>query len=135
MSMIIPNTEELVSAELVSADHRYRKLLTVVDWTELAKPLCNLSHSVIYIPKQVAEAMRLSRDSSACSFSFSRTEVFDRWSNCLLIALQRSFSKVSSKARYRGKLKVYFQVLMESIVMNLKRLITIGAEAIPICQP
>jgi hypothetical protein len=64
-----------------------------------------------------------------------RTEVIDRWSNRLLIALQRSFSKVFSKSRYRGKLKVYFQVLMESIVMNLNRLITIGAEAIPICQP
>jgi len=37
MSMIIPNFEELVSA-----DHRYRKLLTVVDWVELAKPLRNL---------------------------------------------------------------------------------------------
>ncbi len=34
MSMIIPNVEELVSA-----DHRYRKLLAVVDWVELANPL------------------------------------------------------------------------------------------------
>ena len=42
---------------------------------------------------------------------------------------------VSADYRYRGILKVHFQVLMDSIVMNLKRLITIGAEAIPICQP
>jgi len=34
MSMLIPNVEELVSAE-----HRYRKLLKLVDWVELARPL------------------------------------------------------------------------------------------------
>ena len=34
MSMLIPNVEELVSAE-----QRYRKLLKLVDWVELARPL------------------------------------------------------------------------------------------------
>ena len=34
MSMIIPNVEELIDF--------YRKLLKVVDWTELTKPLRNL---------------------------------------------------------------------------------------------
>ena len=38
MSMIIPNVEELVSA-----DHVYRKLLKIVDWKELSKPLGALS--------------------------------------------------------------------------------------------
>lgn len=41
MSMIIPNVEELVSA-----DHGYRKLLKVIDWVELAKPLCDLYSQV-----------------------------------------------------------------------------------------
>ena len=37
MSMIIPNVEELVAA-----DHPYRKLLALVNWTELTKPLRSL---------------------------------------------------------------------------------------------
>jgi transposase, IS5 family len=37
MSMIVPNVEEFVPAE-----HRYRKLLKLVDWVELARPLRNL---------------------------------------------------------------------------------------------
>ena len=40
------------------------------------------------------------------------------------------FSNRSSRARYRGRLKVYFQVLMEALVSNLKRLVVI--EALPI---
>ena len=39
---------------------------------------------------------------------------------------------MSHRARYRGKLKVYFQVLMEALVSNVKRLIAIGVEPIPI---
>ena len=34
MSMLIPNVEELVHAE-----HRYRMLLALLNWTDLAKPL------------------------------------------------------------------------------------------------
>ena len=41
MAMIIPNVEELVSA-----DHRDRKMLAIVDWVELAKPLRNLYSKV-----------------------------------------------------------------------------------------
>ena len=37
MSMLIPNVEELVPVE-----HRYRKLLHVVNWVELARPLREL---------------------------------------------------------------------------------------------
>ena len=33
-SMIVPNVEELVSAE-----HPYRKILTLLNWKELAQPL------------------------------------------------------------------------------------------------
>ena len=41
MAMIIPNV-----GELVSADHRDRKMLAIVDWVELAKPLRNLYSKV-----------------------------------------------------------------------------------------
>jgi hypothetical protein len=37
MSMIVPNVEEFVPGE-----HRYRKLLTLTYWVELARPLRNL---------------------------------------------------------------------------------------------
>ena len=37
MSMLTPNVEELVHAE-----HRYRKLLALLTWTDLAKPLRKL---------------------------------------------------------------------------------------------
>lgn len=42
------------------------------------------------------------------------------------------FSKMPKRARYRGILKVYFQALMDAIVHNVKRLVTIRVEAIPI---
>ena len=41
MSMLIPNVEELVHAE-----HRYRKLLALLNWTDLAKPLRRLYSDV-----------------------------------------------------------------------------------------
>ena len=56
----------------------------------------------------------------------------DSYFSSLRMPLEGIFSKTSSRARYRGILKVHFQVLMESIVTNLKRLIVIGAEPIPI---
>ena len=40
------------------------------------------------------------------------------------------FSKMSQRARYRGKLKVYYQAVIEAIVHNVKRLIAIGAEPV-----
>ena len=42
------------------------------------------------------------------------------------------FSQMSHRARYHTQVKVYFQALMEAIVLNLKRLIVIGADLIPI---
>ena len=41
MSMLITNVEELVHAE-----HRYRKLLVLLNWTDLAKPLRRLYSEV-----------------------------------------------------------------------------------------
>ena len=42
------------------------------------------------------------------------------------------FSKMSKRARYRSKVKVLFQAIMQAMVHNIKRLITIKAAPIPI---
>ena len=54
----------------------------------------------------------------------------DSFLSSLRMPYEGVFSKMSSRARYRGRLKVYFQVLMEALVSNLKRLVVI--EALPI---
>lgn len=56
----------------------------------------------------------------------------DAFLSTLRMPFEGLFSKMSHRARYRGKLKVYFQALMEALVSNFKRLITIDAEPIPI---
>lgn len=56
----------------------------------------------------------------------------DSFISSLRMPFEGVFSKSSHRARYRGILKVHFQVLMESLVHNLKRLLVIGAEPIPI---
>ena len=50
----------------------------------------------------------------------------DRFLSKLRMPFEGVFSKNSKRARYRGLLKVHFQVLAESIAHNLKRLIVIG---------
>ena len=54
----------------------------------------------------------------------------DSFLSSLRMPYEGVFSNRSSRARYRGQLKVYFQVLMEALVSNLKRLVVI--EALPI---
>ena len=56
----------------------------------------------------------------------------DSFISMLRMPFEGLFSKMSHRARYRGKRKVYFQVIMEALVSNVKRLIVIGAEPIPI---
>ena len=56
----------------------------------------------------------------------------DAFFSSLRMPYEGLFSKMSHRARYRGKLKVYFQALMEALVSNFKRLVTIQAEPIPI---
>ena len=56
----------------------------------------------------------------------------DAFFSALRMPFEGVFSKFSNRARYRGKVKVYFQALMEAIVHNVKRLVTIRIEAIPI---
>ncbi len=45
---------------------------------------------------------------------------------------ERVYSKRSDRVRYRGQAKVQFQVTCQAICHNLKRLITLGVEKIPI---
>jgi transposase, IS5 family len=52
----------------------------------------------------------------------------DAFFSRLRMPFEGAFSKMSHRARYRGRLKVYFQALMESLVSNLKRLVVIDAE-------
>ena len=56
----------------------------------------------------------------------------DAFFSSLRMPFEGVFSQMSKRARYRGKVKVYFQALMEAMVHNVKRLITIRIEAIPI---
>lgn len=56
----------------------------------------------------------------------------DAFFSSLRMPFEGVFSKMSHRARYRGKLKVYFQAVMEALVSNLKRLVAIEAEPIPL---
>jgi IS5 family transposase len=56
----------------------------------------------------------------------------DAFLSSLRMPFEGLFSKMSHRARYRGRLKVHFQALMEAMFSNFKRLIVIGAQPIPI---
>jgi IS5 family transposase len=56
----------------------------------------------------------------------------DAFFSSLRMPYEGVFSKMPNRARYRTKVKVYFQALFEAIVHNVKRLVTIKVEAIPI---
>ena len=57
----------------------------------------------------------------------------DSFLSSLRMPYEGVFSQMSKRARYRGRLKVYFQVLMEALVHNIKRLAIVRAtEPIPL---
>mgnify|MGYP001569792805 FL=1 len=56
----------------------------------------------------------------------------DKFLSKLRMPFEGIFSKMPKRARYRGTNKVYFQVIAESIVHNLKRLIVVGELTSPI---
>jgi len=56
----------------------------------------------------------------------------DRWLTKMRAPYERVFSKRSNRVRYRGQAKVQFQVAMNAIGHNLKRLISLGVEKVPI---
>ena len=51
----------------------------------------------------------------------------DRWLTRMRAPFESVFSKMSRRTRYRGLEKANFQVALEAIVFNAKRLIAIGA--------
>jgi len=56
----------------------------------------------------------------------------DRWLSSVRMPFEGVFARVNKKARYRGVAKNLFQVLMQALVFNLKRLIKIVAVPIPL---
>ena len=52
----------------------------------------------------------------------------DRWISQLRSPYERVFSQMERRTRYRGEAKVQFQVYMEAMAFNLKRLIKLGLE-------
>ena len=56
----------------------------------------------------------------------------DSFFSSIRMPYEGGVSKMSQRARYRGKVKVYFQAVIEAIVHNVKRLIAIGAEPVPL---
>ena len=51
----------------------------------------------------------------------------DRWLSRIRSPFENVFSKLETRARYRGKVKVQMQILLEAIVFNVKRLVAIGS--------
>ena len=56
----------------------------------------------------------------------------DAFLSALRMPYEGVFSKMPKRARYRGQVEVYFQALFDAIVHNVKRLIVMKVEAIPI---
>ncbi|MDI6809900.1 MAG: transposase [Candidatus Eisenbacteria bacterium] len=56
----------------------------------------------------------------------------DRWLSAVRMPFEGVFARINKKARYRGVAKNLFQVLMQALAFNLKRLIRIVAEPIPL---
>jgi hypothetical protein len=65
----------------------------------------------------------------------SKNKELDRLISGLRMPFEGVFSKMSRRTRYRGRVKVYFQAVMEAFVHNLKRLVAIGlSEPIPLSE-
>lgn len=56
----------------------------------------------------------------------------DRWLSKMRAPYERVFSKRSKRVRYRGQAKAQFQVACNAIGHNLKRLVVIGVEKVPL---
>ena len=58
----------------------------------------------------------------------------DRWISAMRMPYERVFSKRSNQLRYRSQAKVQFQVAMNAVAHNLRRLVTLGVDKVPIVQ-
>lgn len=56
----------------------------------------------------------------------------DRWLSKMRAPYERVFSKRPKRVRYRGQAKVQFQVVCNALGHNLKRLVALGVEKVPI---
>jgi IS5 family transposase len=56
----------------------------------------------------------------------------DGWISKARMPFEGVFARMSKDCRYKGKDKVLFQAIMQALTFNLKRLLTIEAEPIPI---
>ena len=54
----------------------------------------------------------------------------DRWHSQLRAPYERVFSKRSKRVRYRGVAKVQFQVGMNALVFNFKRLLSLDIQKV-----
>ena len=52
----------------------------------------------------------------------------DRWISGIRSPFEGVFAKINNRAKYRGLEKVKFQVILDAIIFNVKRLVTIGSE-------
>ncbi len=58
----------------------------------------------------------------------------DRWLSVIRAPYERVFPHRNKKVRYRGLVKVQFQVGIPALVFNLKRLMILGIEPITLCH-
>lgn len=56
----------------------------------------------------------------------------DRWLSKVRMPYEGVFARLSKRARYRGLAKTLFQIVMEALVYNLKRLTRIVSEPVPL---
>ncbi len=56
----------------------------------------------------------------------------DRWLSQMRAPYERVFSKQSKRMRYAGQAKAQFQVAMQAMAHNLKCLIKLGVDPVPI---
>ena len=58
----------------------------------------------------------------------------DRWLGAVRMPYEGVFARLNKRARYRGTIKNQFQALMQAFAHNLKRLIKIGTDPIPLIE-
>jgi len=56
----------------------------------------------------------------------------DRWRSGIRMPFEGTFSKFNHRARYRGQAKVFFQCLAEAVVHNLKKMLAVLPDAVPL---
>lgn len=83
-----------------------------------------------YVLKPAQMAMKANFCQSAAILKnnmLGKNRDLDRWRSGLRSPFENVFSKFNNKTRYRGLVKTQFQVAIETIIFNTKRLLTINA--------